>query len=166
MIREVGYILLVFGLFAGGCKDPNTSEKKEDPPVSIDISQEEAVTQIQYYVNNTGKTIMVSQSYYEWESQEVKCSQYDIDLGRNCSEPRPGAPYGYRTIRRRIRKCCKWNPERIQNMNGTWKARHSLEDDQWTVTLEVDNGELKRTLQWLLDDNNGNIEDTNVYDQK
>lgn len=158
-------ILFTLSLLLLSC-DKKKQKEKEKPPVEINLSQEEAIEKLQYYVQTKSKTVMVQTHYYEWESKRIKCTQHDVDLNRKCSQPTATAPYGYRYEKKRVRKCCKYKPKKIFGTDGTWKATHSMQDDKWSVTFEFDNGLAKNTLNWILDDKSSKITDNNDYSKE
>lgn len=150
--------ILVLLLIA--CKGNNTKDNKDNEPlVEMNLSQEEAIEKLEYYVESKRKTVTVLTKDYRWVNKRVKCTQYDVDLNRNCSAPTVGAPYGYRTKPERESYCCVPKSKQIIKTEGVWKAKYALQDDQWEVSFEFNNGEAMKTVTWLLDDNSLDIKE-------
>ena len=87
----------------------------------------------------------------------MPCSQYDKDYGNRCSEPRPGAPYGYKSVQKPYTKCCRDKIIRVNKFSGRWKA--SANEKEWTVELSLD--DLEKAISWIVTDNSGEVRERN-----
>ncbi len=158
--------LLLFGLV--GCGNPsNKSHKKkennnnkETTIVIQNLTKEKAIQSVQYHITQTRKMVTVQNYYYENVKKRKPCTQYDVDIGKSCTDAGVGAPYGYHDVWERKRKCCRPSQKTVFSISGTWNATYSKPSDEWSVELEFkDVKKTKNILSWSVSDDTKRVRD-------
>jgi hypothetical protein len=136
----------------------NSSQNGADTSIDIDIvskklTEEKAISLVWQHIYSHPRKITVQASYTEWRSENVPCSQYDVDRGIRCSGEGIGAPYGYKRVQRPYTECCRDKVIQINAGSGRWNAVN--EEKEWKVELSMD--EFKKAITWIVDDNSGEV---------
>ena len=144
----------------------NSSQNGADTSINIDIvskklTEEKAISLVQQHIYSHPRKITVQASYTEWRSENVPCSQYDVDKGIRCSGEGIGAPYGYKRVQRPYTECCRDKVIQIHAGSGRWNAVN--EEKEWKVELSMD--EFKKAISWIVDDNSGEVREGNEVSQ-
>ena len=141
-------------------QDDNGSPETPDIDIAVNnMSKEQAIEKVQYEVRRTQKKITINVNYWEFENKRVPCTQYDVDLGRNCSGEGAGAPYGYKTVPEQVQKCCRQKDIFLSNLSGQWVADYSQTEDKWKVGFEFSIDDAKQVFSWIVSDNTGDVSD-------
>lgn len=163
ILQSISILFLSLCLVAcsNSSKDGNVNE--EPPTVVIQsLSNAEAIQTVQYHISQTKKMVLVQTSYNETVTKKKPCTQYDIDVGRDCFGVAAGAPYGYRNVTESVRKCCRQRQKALYTIKGEWVASYSKSNDNWSIELEFsDDSKAKRNLTWLVSDKSKKVTEEN-----
>ena len=168
LMRSLLTACLLGAMLLINCKSnrsDNSSQNSADTSIDIDIvsklSEEKAISLVRQHIYSHPRKITVQASYTEWRSENVPCSQYDIDRGIRCSGEGIGAPYGYRRVQRPYTECCRDEVIQIHSGSGRWNAVN--EEKEWKVELSMD--EFKKAVTWIVDDNSGEVREGSEVSQ-
>lgn len=139
----------------------NTKGNGNNPTIVIKkLTKEQALQSVQHYITQNKKTVTIQTYYYKSIQQKKPCSQYDIDLGRNCPGKNSVTPNGYKMTARRIRTCCRPKNKMVSTITGKWIATYIKSSDNWSVELEFsDDKKPKNNIKWLINDKSKTITD-------
>ena len=153
--------LLLSILFFTGCQPKNTPPP--DPPaipepvIVQDLTAEQVIEMVKKQLYQSMKSVPIQMHYWKTVMTRKPCDAYDIGYGRSCSEPVPGAPYGYKNVPEQVRECCEEKNFPMYSTTGTWTADYSNSEDKWTVRFEFNADDLKRNYVWIVEDNNSQV---------
>jgi hypothetical protein len=163
-IHSIPILLVLLILYGCGNSSKDNHKNKGDEstkPSSFAVqklTKKQAVQSVQNHIYRTKKTVMVQTHYYERITRKKPCTQYDIDLGRNCSGRTASAPYGYRKVTEQVRKCCRPTKKMVYSIKGRWIATYSKSSGNWSVEFEFsDDNKSKNKLKWLINDKSKKI---------
>lgn len=161
-IQNILILIIIYSLFACNHSSKKKGNTNSKPPTVViqKLTKVQAIQNVQYHISNSRKTVMVQTHYYDNVRKRKPCTQYDVDLNRSCSGIGVGAPYGYRTVTERVRKCCQQKSKRISSIQGKWEAIYEKSSDQWKVELEFkDDKKEAKYLTWFINDKNKKVTD-------
>jgi hypothetical protein len=161
LMRSSLIACLLGAMLLTNCKNnspQNSPQNGADTSIEVDIvskklTEETAISLVQQYIYSHPRKITVQASYTEWRSENVPCSQYDVDRGIRCSGEGIGAPYGYKRVQRLYTECCRDKVIQINAGSGRWNAVN--EEKEWKVELSMD--DFKKAISWIVDDNSGEV---------
>lgn len=156
------FVLLLF-LFFTACQSNNNPPPSPPPPaepvIVQDLTEEQVIEMVKKQLYQSMKTVPIQMHYWRTVMSRKPCDAYDVGYGRSCSEPVPGAPYGYKNVPEQVKECCKEKNFPMYSTTGNWTAEYLNADDKWTVTFEFNAENLKRNYVWVVEDNNSLITD-------
>jgi hypothetical protein len=168
LMRSSLIACLICAMLLINCKNnssDNSSQNGTDTSIDVDIvsklTEEKAISLVQQHIYSHPRKITVQASYTEWRSENVPCSQYDIDRGIRCSGEGIGAPYGYKRVQRPYTECCRDKVIQIHAGSGRWNAVN--EEKEWKVELSMD--DFKKAITWIVDDNSGEVREGSEVSQ-
>lgn len=168
LMRSLLIACLLCTMLLINCKNnssDNSSQNGADTSIDIDVvsklTEEKAISLVRQHIYSHPRKITVQAPYTEWRSENVPCSQYDIDRGIRCSGEGIGAPYGYRREQRPYTACCRDKVIQIHAGSGRWNAVN--EEKEWKVELSMD--EFKKAISWMVDDNSGEVREGSEVSQ-
>lgn len=91
-------------LSLGACKPRATYQPPQQPQAPTpevktqELTEEKAIAIAKNLLSQSRKTVSIQMHYWNSVMTKVACTHYDRDGGVYCSEPAPGAPYGYKNV--------------------------------------------------------------------
>lgn len=156
---------LFCAMLLANCKNSgsgDSSENGEDSTPEVNVAlltKDKAINLVQLYIYSHPREIKVQETYTEYRSERVPCTQYDKDRGVNCTGEGIGAPYGYQYVQKAYpNKCCRDRVIRINAGSGRWNA--IIEEKEWKVELSMD--DIKKTASWIVNDKSSEIREGNI----